>query len=103
MHYTNDSDDWKALGGVLYSNNPANIERFDLINSCFMGCGGVNTTNYYRSAFISNIRSNVDDCSFINCWHKNTGENIDPDEMRTMFTPQSSATNCLYMESARFN
>ena len=103
MHYSNGSDDWKVFGGVIYSDRPSSIARFDLINSLFVDCGGANSANYYRSAFISNIKSFVDSCSFENCWHTSRGD-IDPDnEKRTMFTTQSSATNCKYVNSARFN
>ena len=104
MYYINCSDDWKVFGGVIYSDRPSSIVRFDIINSVFVDCGGVNSGNYYRSAFISNIKSFVDNCIFENCWHTNCGKNIDPDsEKRTMFTTQSAATNCKYVNSARFN
>lgn len=103
MYYRESRYDWTVFGGVIYSDCPFSIARFDLINSLFVDCGGVNSAYSYRSAFISNIKSFVDNCSFENCWHTNGG-NIDPDdEKRTMFTTQSSATNCKYVNSARFN
>ena len=102
-YYESCINNWSELGGVIYSVNPSKIERFDLINSLFVDCGGVNMACSYRSAFISNIKSFVDNCSFENCWHTDGGD-IDPDsEKRTMFTTQSSATNCKYVNSARFN
>lgn len=96
-------DRWSKGSGVIFSDNPEYIARFELINSSFIDCGGVNFGNTYCSAFISNIRTLVDNCSFENCWHRSDGE-IDPDcDSRTMFTAQSSATNCKYINSARFN
>lgn len=104
MSYSIYVDDWAELGGVIYSERPSSIARFDLINSLFVDCGGVNDRNYYRSAFISNINSFVDNCSFENCWHKHRETELDPDcDDRTMFTKESSATNCKYVNSARFN
>jgi hypothetical protein len=98
-------DDWNELGGVIYSERPSSIERFDLINSLFVDCGGENGLSFYPFAFISNIKSFVDNCSFENCWHTNgDGKDIVPDhEKPTMFTEESSATNCKYVNSARFN
>lgn len=102
--HNNGNNEWQELGGVLYSNNPSNIGKFDLIDTSFVECGGINSADYYRSAFISNIDSSVDKCSFNNCWHMHYGNRIDPESSnRTMFTPQSKATNCTYEDSARFN
>lgn len=98
--YNKSSYDWGRLGGVI--DGDGNIQRCDIIDSSFCACGGRNATNYYRSAFISSIDSNVDNCSFINCWHYSNG-NRDPESSnRTMFTPESSATNCTFEDSARF-
>lgn len=95
--------DWPELGGVICADYPAHIARFELINSSFIDCGGVNADTSYCSAFISNIRTLVDNCSFENCWHI-SGGSIDPeDERRTMFTSDSLATNCKYINSAKFN
>ena len=105
LKYSNSANDWPILGGVLHSNNPSNVGKFDLIDTSFVECGGINNTFNAtpHSAFISNIDSSVDKCSFTNCWHKRNG-NIDPENSRrTMFTPQSKATNCTYEDSARFN
>lgn len=102
--YVHKSDNnWAALGGVLRSADPSNIGKFDLIGTSFVECGGINQWNYCKSAFISNIDSSVDKCSFINCWHKRGGSTDPGDSSRTMFTPQSKATNCTYENSARFN
>lgn len=98
------TSNWFTLGGVLYSGNPSSIGKFDLIGTEFIECGGINKWGYYRSAFISNIDSSVDKCSFTNCWNMYYGNIIDPEnERRTMFTGNSSATNCTYDNSARFN
>lgn len=101
--YNSTRNDWERLGGVIYSQEPSNIGKIDIINSTFDSCGGINEAYYYRSAFISNIDSKVDNYTFLNCWHIN-GWNIDSeDKRRTMFTPASSATNCKYDNSAKFN
>lgn len=98
--YRDHSNDWKQLGGVI---SGSNIQRCDIIDSSFIDCGGINSAYYYRSAFISDIKSNVDNCSFINCWHYNNGTSKDPDDLkRTMFTSESWATNCTFENSARF-
>jgi hypothetical protein len=103
MSYDYYVDNWEELGDVIYSERPSSIARFDLINSLFVDCGGENSSNRYRSAIISNIKSFVDNCSFKDCWHTSSGS-IDPDhEEQTMFTEESSATNCKYVNSARFN
>lgn len=103
LKHNSNYGDWMTLGGVLYSDNPSSIGKFDLIGTEFIECGGINTKNFYCSAFISNINSSVDRCSFTNCWHMNRTF-IDPEnENRTMFTKQSLATNCTYDNSARFN
>ncbi len=102
--YTGFDNSWGILGGVLFSSNPSSIGNFDLIGTSFVECGGINLWNYYRSAFISNIDSSVDKCSFTNCWNMHSIDEIDPENSRrTMFTPQSKATNCTYENSARFN
>lgn len=102
FYYEGDHVEWKRLGGVIYTSTT--IESFDLINSEFVNCGGVNINGYFRSAFISNIKSFVDNCIFESCWHYHHNDDIDPDnENRTMFTKDSIATNCKYIDSARFN
>lgn len=111
MKYYDNSYDWQVFGGVIYSDRPSSVGRFDLINTSFSDCGGINKAMYFKSAFISNIKSFVDKCSFTNCWHFSKarglfdeGSSIDQEnEKRTMFTKDSSATNCRYENSALFN
>lgn len=103
MKYRNGSDDWKALGGVIYVGYAEELAPI-LIDGCnFVDCGGRNSENYYRSAFISNYRCDVNDSKFMDCWnyHKNT--EIDPEnKKRTMFAHGSKATRCTYENSAAF-
>jgi hypothetical protein len=103
VHYMRSDSNWKNLGGVIsgyYMNNT----KFDLINSEFVDCGGVNSAGYCSSAFISDIKSFVDNCIFDSCWHYHHIHNKDPVHVeRTMFTKDSIATNCKYIDSARFN
>lgn len=108
LKYSDKSIDWSVLGAVIYSLEPLNVGRLDLINTSFTDCGGINESNYFRSAFICNIKSYVDSCNFTNCWHLNNniplGIQVDPDsQSRTMFTKGSYATNCKYENSALFN
>lgn len=96
------TNNWGQLGCVIHGSN---IQRCDIIDSSFCACGGKNGSCHqcYCSAFISDIESNVDNCSFINCWHYHDYNNMDPDDVkRTMFTSDSSATNCTFENSARF-
>ena len=103
LHYGRLDNHWKSLGGVI-SGNYINNTKFDLINSEFVDCGGVNSNGYFSSEFISNIKSFVDNCIFESCWHYHYQNNIDPDNtQRTMFTNDSTATNCIFKKSARFN
>ncbi|CCY10794.1 putative uncharacterized protein [Clostridium sp. CAG:81] len=99
--YSSSSSDWMEMGCVIYSNYPAGNGRNHLISCTFRGCGGRNTSNYYRSAFISNIKSDLDRCHFEDCWHYNSNSNIDPEsDKRRMFTADSRAMHCTVTNSA---
>lgn len=103
MKHSNRGDDWKELGGVIYVRYAEKLEPI-LIDGCtFVDCGGRNSVNYYRSAFISNYRCNVNESKFMNCWHYNEQTQIDPEnKKRTMFVHGSKATRCTYENSAAF-
>lgn len=102
LEYSYDHYYGNILGGVFYSDDPGSIGKFNLIGTEFIECGAFNKCPYSFSEFISNINSLVDRCSFINCWHMSRDRgHINSGE--TMFTRNSSATNCTYDNSARFN
>lgn len=99
--YSSGSNDWKEMGCVIYSDYPTSNGRNHLIGCTFRECGGRNTENYYRSAFISNVKSDLDGCCFENCWHYNRNTNIDPENSsRRMFTADSRAIHCTVTNSA---
>lgn len=99
--YNSSSSDWMEMGCVIHSNYPAGNGRNHLSSCTFRGCGGRNTSNYYRSAFISNIKSDLDRCYFEDCWHYNRNNNIDPEcDDRRMFTADSRAIHCTVTNSA---
>ena len=97
--------DYFQLGGVIYSNDPNNVKKLDIVNSSFNDCGGINKISVFKSACISNIRSNVNNCRFINCWHYfgSLCSRDNNSEYRTLFTDNSIAANCTYEDSASFN
>lgn len=103
--YERSGDDWKSLGGVIFAYNPDNIQKFDIVNTSFSNCGGINGYKYHSSDFISNIMSNVDNCIFSNCWNCYYWWNEKDYEnyKRRMFPSDSLATNCTYENSASFN
>lgn len=100
--YSRDTYDWKALGGVVFSDSPESngINYFD---SCtFVNCGGRNTKRYYSSDFISNCRSQLTACTFKLCWNYYNENEIDPDTCyRRMFTYDSKAMDCISVNSAK--
>jgi hypothetical protein len=102
-HYSSNND-WAKLGGILHL-EPSNSKNKIYINaSKFVNCGGRNRTNYYRSAFISNCVSEVNDTQFENCWHYFNNDCVDPlNERRTMFPTGSTAIRCVYENSAEFS
>lgn len=103
MIYRSSSNDWEPLGGVIYTTSTEELEPILIDNCVFKYCGGNNSDNYYKSAFISNSRCDVNNSQFINCWHYNCKTEIDlEDDRRTMFAPGSKATRCIYENSAAF-
>jgi coenzyme F420-reducing hydrogenase delta subunit len=101
--YGQTRDCWSKLGGVIYADNASKVKLLNITNSSFLSCGGINTYDYYKSAFISNINSNVENCQFNDCWHYYYGNKKDPgNEKRTMFPSNSQATNCTFEDSALF-
>lgn len=99
--YSRDYSDWKEIGCVIHSDYPSSNGRNHLVDCRFSECGGRNTENYYTSAFISNVKSDLDGCSFENCWHYNRNTDIDPlNDKRRMFTADSCAIGCKVTNSA---
>ena len=98
---------WMELGGFIYSENSLKNGKIYIENSLFKNCGGINEWDVKKSAFISNVKCNVSNCKFIDCWHScamHGYEKIDEDSFaRTMFTDSSEAINCVYENSARFS
>ena len=100
--YSRESDDWRALGGIIYSSKSDTIKKSSFSQCMFKNCGGRNVKNYYSSQFISNCRSELRDCLFDNCWNYCYKINIDPDvPMRTMFPKDSTAVKCKVVNSAK--
>ena len=103
FHYEECSGDWKLFGGVIYSDKPFEIGEVNIQDSVFKTCGGVNKVCFYRTACISNIKCNVNNCTFNNCWHWHNINVIDPNEpRRTMFVSGSKAIHCNIENSALF-
>lgn len=86
---------------VIYVSNI--FDRLNLINTSFTDCSGINDKyqGFSKNAFICNIDSFVDNCSFTNCWYRNSERDIT--EGVKMFTRKSSATNCKFENSSPFN
>lgn len=84
----------------------SNIYQFDIIDSSFEDCGLNNLHDGRGETFISNIKSTVNNCSFVNCWfYRDTWLDHCCDGTKDsipMFTSDSSATNCTFEDSARF-
>lgn len=102
-HYSY-SDDWKELGGVIYSERPEENGRINIEKTTFENCGGKNESSKNSATFISNVSCIVNGSSFTNCWNwRWSGEDIDPeDDRRTMFPYNSEAVNCVYENTAKF-
>ncbi len=99
--YSSSSSDWMEMGCVIYSDYPQRNGRNHLVGCTFRGCGGRNTSIFYRSAFISNIKSDLDGCYFENCWHYHYPNSIDPEnDRRRMFTKDSHVIHCNVTNSA---
>ena len=100
--YSRNSDDWRALGGVIYSSKSDTIKKSSFSQCMFRNCGGRNVNNFYSSQFLSNCRSELRDCLFDNCWNWRCETEIDPDNsMRTMFPNDSTAVKCKVVNSAK--
>lgn len=101
LQYRRSTDDWKILGGVIYTDRPQSVGENKFVNCIFENCGGRNTENYYSTQFISNCKSTLDGCKFNNCWNYRDTNRVDTDdERRRMFPANSSALNCTNIDSA---
>lgn len=80
-YYERNTNDWKELGGVIYSEGVYRNAKNIIRNCEFKNCGGTNSKNYYSSAVISNCNCEVYNCKFYDCWNYNMG-NIDPEDSR---------------------
>ena len=61
----------------------------------------IQTEQEIRDRIFKNIKSDLDGCSFENCWHYNRNTNIDPENNnRRMFTADSCAIGCKVTNSA---
>lgn len=101
FEYWSYADNWSKLGFVIHSEKPKNNGLNYLLGCKFIGCIGKNTVYRTASAFISNIRSELDGCYFENCWHYREGYLDYESEARTMFTAESKAINCEVVNSAK--
>lgn len=101
-------NNWGELGAIIYSIND-DMENFQINNSLFHNCGGVNEYERHRSAIITNVDVEIVDCKFSNCWHYYDTEcidecYIDPDDSsRTLFTTNSINENNILENCAKFN
>jgi hypothetical protein len=88
------------LGAVIYSSQPTNIGNLSLKSCVFTKCGGENDWDSSASAFICNIKSNVNSCQFIECYNISY---IWRSRDSTMFTDTSNGVNNIFQNSAKFN
>ena len=96
--------DWDHLGGVIYSQEPANIQSLNIDHCSFKECGGSNARNYYASAIISNCICKVTHSKFVNCWSYYYNNQRDPeDARRTLFPASSINQNNEVIASANFS
>ncbi len=80
-YYRRGRDDWKELGGVIYTED-AEKNAVNVITECeFKNCGGVNESNYYSSAVLSNCRINISNTKIRNCWNYNNAKEIDKSKL----------------------
>lgn len=87
-----------SLGGVLYSKN-TETNGVNYFNNClFLDCIAHNKNNYSSHAFISNCKSDLDNCRFSKCWSYCSYKVIRCDA--NMFTSDSQAINCKVEDSA---
>ncbi|WP_313638305.1 hypothetical protein [Paenibacillus sp.] len=103
-NYSRSSGDWEKLGGVIYSQNPSEIQHLFIEQCSFKDCGGVNDRYYFSSAIISNINGRVTDSKFINCWNYHNNDECDPENpLRTLFPVSSLSKNNRFTGSAKFS
>lgn len=105
-NYRNSSSDWLREGQVLgTSQREPGIVVID--KSVFKDCGGKNSSQYFRSAFIYDGHCEVRNSRFINCWHyywSGSGGRVkDPsNSRRTMFLKGTVSENNQISNSADF-
>lgn len=96
------------IKSLIYGVTEHTVGRFDLINTSFTNCSKDYGARDIESdiCFICNIDSFVDNCSFTNCiyndtdyWRRKGGISY----REEMFTSRSSATNCKFENSNKFN
>jgi hypothetical protein len=95
------SNEWLELGGVIRKGG--NSKTVIYINGCrFTDCGGVNSSNYFRSSIISDCF--VEECVnsvFSGCWHYSNSKNRDPeDKRRVLFSNVKHHENNKIINSA---
>lgn len=82
-HFERSYDDWKSMGGVIYSKNLNRITNVTLVQSTFKNCGVINSSNYYSSHIIANCNGMVvKECKFLNCWGYYNNINKDPENRK---------------------
>jgi len=96
--------EWKAIGGVIFTDNP----NFNAVNTIkhtkFLYCGAKNSENWYSSAVISNCRCVVSDCDFEHCWGYHKNDHLDPiNTYRTLFLPKTMGMGNRMQNSADFD
>lgn len=117
----NSSDGWKPLGMVIHTENKGSDSKYIIRKSSFRNCTGINTCKdtYYKyevlnaSAIVSNCCSEVEECSFQNCWNYNCCKELDrtggeglhldtESKRRTLFLPNTKGSNNKVIGSANF-
>lgn len=102
--YSRSRHDWYELGGLFRSNKIETVGINQYINCLFKKCQILNTSNYYSSDFISNCISQLENCSFVDCWHLHGANLVDPaDNRRRMFPSSSTVIDCTSENSASIN
>ena len=98
---------WTSEGQVICSLDKEISDSVILEGCVFEDCGGQNTCERTKSAFICNSRVKADKCRFISCWnYRNctdaTREKDPEDRRRTMFMEGSLSVNCIFDDCALF-
>ena len=102
-NYSNYRIGYYTVGGVFYNEDSSEVGRFEIADSRFADCGGINVNDYSGESIISNIKSNVDNCIFNNCWNFYKYNEKDTKSGSRLFTKDSSAINCQLENSAPIN